>query len=937
MARDMGRSWARALSARSGLRPRSRRREHPHTAGGWRGWFQRRAPRWPQGGLRPSWLNVRTVARQVFILQLVVVLLLIGSSLVSLLLVSRHDTQQEARNRSISVATAFANSPGIAPALRAPDPTAILQPRAEAVRKASNVDFVVVLNTKGIRLTHPNPSRIGKHFIGRIGPSLHGRTITGTAPGTLGRSVYAVTPVKDANGKVVGLVSAGITIAKVQSLANREVPLVMGAAAASLALATGGTALVSGRLRRQTHGLEPVELAHMYEHHDAVLHVVREGVLIVDGDGRLVLANDEAIRLLGLPPRPEGLNVTDLGLDTQMADLLASARVATDEVVATGERLLVVNNRSTDRDGGPPGTVATLRDSTELRALTGRAEVAQRRLKLLYDAGVEIGTTLDVTRTAEELAGVAVPRFADFVTVDLAEAILRGEDLAGVTAASELRRTAVVGIHDDHPFYQVGQRFTYLPSTPQARSMRSGRGTVESDLGLASGWRAQDPEHTALVVAYGVHSLVTTPLRARGVLLGLVNFWRAERPEPFDAEEDASLAEELATHAAVCIDNARRYTREHAMAETLQRSLLPQRLPEQSALEVAYRYLPAESGVGGDWFDVIPLPGARVALVVGDVVGHGLLAAATMGRLRTAVHNFSSLDLPPDEILSHLDELITRIDHDEGIAGGGAVITGATCLYAIYDPVSRLCSMARAGHPPPALVGTDGSVEFLDLPAGTPLGLGGLPFETVELRLPEASHLVLYTDGLIEDRDREIDEGLHLLRAALSYPDRDPEESCTAVLEALLPDRQNDDIALIVARTRVLQPDRIAEWEVPSHPSEVSRVRAAVARQLADWGLDEVAYSTELILSELITNAIRYALGPIRVRLLRERSLICEVSDFSSTSPHLRYAAATDEGGRGLFLVAQFTERWGTRYTAEGKVIWTEQSLPPGAGPAAES
>ncbi|MFE4534810.1 SpoIIE family protein phosphatase [Streptomyces scopuliridis] len=917
----MGRSWARALSARSGRRPRSRRRDHLGSAGGWR---------------RPSWLNVRTLAGQVFILQLAVLLLLIGASLISLLLVSRRDTEQEARNRSISVATAFANSPGIAPALRAPNPTAILQPHAEAVRKASDVDFVVVLNTKGIRLTHPNPKRIGEHFIGHIGPSLKGRTITEIVPGTLGPSVRAVTPVKDARGKVVGLVSAGITIAKVQSLANREVPIVLGAAAASLALATGGTALVTGRLRRQTHGLEPVEMARMYEHHDAVLHVVREGVLIVDGDGRLVLANDEAVRLLDLPPLPEGRDVTDLGLDPQMADLLSSGRVASDEVLATGERLLVVNNRSTDRDGGPPGSVATLRDSTELRALTGRAEAARKRLKLLYDAGVEIGTTLDVTRTAEELARVSVPRFADYAAVDLAEAILRGEDPTGVTALSELRRTALVGIHGDHPFYPLGARFTFRPSTPQAQSLRSGRGTVEADLPLADGWRSQDPEQTARVIAYGVHSLITTPLRARGVLLGLVSFWRAERPEPFE-EEDVTLAEELANHAAVCVDNARRYTREHAMAETLQRSLLPRRLPEQSALEVAYRYLPAESGVGGDWFDVIPLPGARVALVVGDVVGHGLLAAATMGRLRTAVANFSSLDLPPDEILSHLDDLVTRIDHDEGIAGGGAVITGATCLYAIYDPVTRVCSMARAGHPPPALVGTDGSVEFLDLPAGTPLGLGGLPFETVELRLPEASHLVLYTDGLIEDRDREIDEGLHLLRAALARSDLDPEESCTAVLEALLPDRQTDDIALIVARTRVLQRDRIAEWEVPSHPSEVSRVRAAVARQLADWGLDELAYTTELILSELITNAIRYALGPIKVRLLRERSLICEVSDFSSTSPHLRYAAATDEGGRGLFLVAQFTERWGTRYTAEGKVIWTEQSLPSDAGPATES
>ena len=237
--------------------------------------------------------------------------------------------------------------------------------------------------------------------------------------------------------------------------------------------------------------------------------------------------------------------------------------------------------------------------------------------------------------------------------------------------------------------------------------------------------------------------------------------------------------------------------------------------------------------------------------------------------------------------------------------------------------------MARAGHPPPAVVSPDGTVEFLtDLPVGPPLGLGGLPFETDELELPEGSHLVLYTDGLIEKRDRDIETGLEMLGDALSHPGRTPEQTCTAVLDALLPERPSDDVALIVARTRVLEPERIADWEVPSEPAQVSEMRAAVAGKLAEWELGEVAFTTELILSELITNAIRYATGPIRVRLLCDRSLICEVSDTSSTSPHLRYAATTDEGGRGLFLVSQFADLWGTRYTAEGKVIWTEQTLP---------
>jgi anti-sigma regulatory factor (Ser/Thr protein kinase) len=389
-----------------------------------------------------------------------------------------------------------------------------------------------------------------------------------------------------------------------------------------------------------------------------------------------------------------------------------------------------------------------------------------------------------------------------------------------------------------------------------------------------------------------------------------------------------ALAEELVTRAAVSIDNSRRYTREHTMAVTLQRSLLPRSLPEQNALDIAYRYLPAQAGVGGDWFDVLPLSGARVALVVGDVVGHGLHAAATMGRLRTAVHNFSSLDLPPDELLVLLDELVGRIDQDETQEGDSAPVTGATCLYAVYDPVSRRCTLARAGHPPPALIHPDGSVEFPDVPAGPPLGLGGLPFETVDLELAEGSRLVLYTDGLVEDRERDIDVGLELLAAALERAGETPEETCQVVLDSKLTARPSDDIALIVARTGALDPGRVAEWQVPSDPAAVGRVRADVTRQLARWGLEDLEFTTELILSELVTNAIRYGGEPIRVRMLYDRTLICEVFDSSSTSPHLRYAAMTDEGGRGLFLVAQLAERWGTRYTPGGKVIWAEQPLP---------
>jgi serine phosphatase RsbU (regulator of sigma subunit)/anti-sigma regulatory factor (Ser/Thr protein kinase)/PAS domain-containing protein len=875
-------------------------------------------------GLRAA-LSGRSVAGQVFVLQVVVVLLLVVAAVLALVLQARHDSTTEARNRSVAVAEAFANAPGTREALRAPDPTAVLQPRAEAARRATGVDFIVVMNTEGVRHTHPKTDRIGRKFVGNLAPAQAGRVVTEEIDGTIGPLVQAVVPVKADDGTVVGLVSAGITTENVGGAANRQMPLVLLAAAAGLVLAMAGTALVSRRLMRQTHGLGPHEMTRMYEHHDAVLHSVREGVLIVGGTGTLLLANDEAHRLLDLADDAEGRHVEALGLPPDTAGLLASGRVATDEVHLVKDRLLAVNQRTTDSRGGPPGTVATLRDSTELRALSGRAEAARERLNMLYDAGVAIGTSLDVTRTAEELAELAVPRFADFATVDLFDAVLSGGQ---PESARALSRTALSGIRKDAPLYPVGEQIRLVESSPQARSLSSGAAVVEPRLSEAPGWQAQDLERSAQVVAYGIHSLIAVPLRAGSLVLGVVSFWRSEKAEPFDREEVA-LAEELVARAAVSIDNARRYTREHSMAVTLQRSLLPRRLPEQNALEIAYRYLPAQAGAGGDWFDVLPLSGARVALVVGDVVGHGLYAAATMGRLRTAVHNFSALDLPPDELLALLDELVSRIDQDEEAEEeASAPVTGATCLYAVYDPVARRCTIARAGHPPPALIRPDGSVEFPDVPAGPPLGLGGLPFETVDLDLAEGSRLVLYTDGLVEDREHDIDVGLDQLRGALERAGSSPEDTCRVVLDSRLPAKPSDDIALIVARTRALAADRIAEWDVPSDPAAVGEVRASVTRQLARWGLDELTFTTELILSELVTNAIRYGGGSIHVRVLYDRTLVCEVFDSSSTSPHLRYAAMTDEGGRGLFLVAQLAERWGTRYTPAGKVIWAEQNLP---------
>ncbi|MEU5536577.1 SpoIIE family protein phosphatase [Streptomyces sp. NPDC020362] len=879
------------------------------------------------GRFRKNWRSIvgkspRSVAGQVFVLQVALVVVLVVCSVIALVLQSERDTTTEAKRRSIAVAQTFAHSPGVQQALQTPEPSKVLQPLTEAGRKAAGVDFIVVMDTKGIRYTHPLPSKIGHRFVGTIGPSLAGKVYTESVHGPLGHEVQATVPIYDNHGKVIALVSAGLKVKNVTNEVDKQLPIILAAGAGAFLVSTGGTALVGRRLRRQTHSLAPAEMTRMYEHHDTVLHSVREGVLIVDDDEQLLLANDEARRLLELPLEAEGRPVRELSvLDPEMVELLTSGREATDEVHFAGGRLLAVNQRPTDRAGGPRGTVVTLRDSTELQAVSGRAEVTRERLELLYDAGLGVGTTLDAVRTADELARVAVPRFADFVTVDLADAVLHGEEPA--PTATDMRRVAVVGIRDDHPLYEKGRLIDFLPSTPQARGYGAGRSELVTSLATATGWRAQDPRRAQQIIDFGIHALIAAPIKASGVVLGMVNFWRSKR-DAFD-EEELSLAEELVARAAVSIDNARRYTREHALAVTLQRSLLPRALPEQSALEVGYRYLPAHSGVSGDWFDVIPLPGSRVALAVGDVVGHGLHAAATMGRLRTAVHNFSTLDLPPDELLGHLDDLVGRIDQDEA----SAEIAGATCLYAIYDPVTRRCVMARAGHLAPVLVHPDGRATFPDVPAGPPLGIGGMPFRTAELEIPEGSQLVLYTDGLIEDRRRDLDVGMELLRRALEgHPDRLPEESCQAVLDELLPGRPKDDVALLIARTRALPPENVADWDVPHDPAAVSGMRGAVSEKLEEWGLAELGFGMELVLSELITNAIRYGSEPIHVRLIRDRTLICEVSDGSSTSPHLRYAATMDEGGRGLFLVSQMTERWGTRYTPQGKVIWAEVALP---------
>lgn len=676
-----------------------------------------------------------------------------------------------------------------------------------------------------------------------------------------------------------------------------------------------------------------------WELHQAVLHGLLGqspiGIAVVDTELRYQLVNRVLERMDGVAAQQRvGRRVGQAVPGEAESTLEWQARQALDSgqtlltfqhaVPEPGELLrgdrervrLCASFRLQDRTSRVLGVCHTAVDVTD-------QDRARRRLALVNEASSRIGTTLDLDRTVRELAEIVVPQVADFVAVDLLETVLAARELApvAVDGATVLRRAAHLSIQEDQPEVVVtaGDPTRYPPASPQSLCLDAGRSIRDPVIDESTAWLAQDPLRTAKLRVLGVHSHLVVPLQARGVTMGVATLLRWKSPEPFD-DDDQLLVEELAARAAVCIENARRFTREHNTALALQHSLLPHGLPEQSAVEAAYRYIPAdtEAGVGGDWFDVIPLSGARVALVVGDVVGHGIHAAATMGRLRTAVQTLADLDLSPDELLARLDDLVIRLA-DEADAADDTQVIGGTCVYAVYDPISRKLTVARAGHPSPAIAHLSEPVEFPDIPAGPPLGLGGLPFECAEIDVEEGSVIAFYTDGLIEASDRDVDVGFERLCFALAHPDRPLDEICNTMVRMLLPEHPRDDVAFLVARTRALSTDDVASWDVPAVPSAVHTIRQMANRQLAAWNLEDAAFTTELIVSELVTNAIRHASQPISLRLIRERTLICEVSDSSNTSPHLRRPLSTDEGGRGLFLVAQVAQRWGTRYTPKAK------------------
>ncbi|WP_329568091.1 ATP-binding SpoIIE family protein phosphatase [Streptomyces sp. NBC_01361] len=429
------------------------------------------------------------------------------------------------------------------------------------------------------------------------------------------------------------------------------------------------------------------------------------------------------------------------------------------------------------------------------------------------------------------------------------------------------------------------------------------------------------PQMIGRLTASRKQAWIFLPLIASGESIGscVITFDEPYRP----SRDERTLLTALSGLIGQALARARLYDAEHARAQELQRSLLPRALPDVTAVTAAARYVPASTGteVGGDWYDVIPLSSGRVALVIGDVMGHGLSEAVTMGRMRTAVRTLAHLELPPDEVLAHLNELVSGLGED----------FYATCLYAVYDSTTGVCSVARAGHPPAAVALPDGTVSAAGAMPDPPLGAAELPFTTVERELPDHSLLALCTDGLLESAGRDVDEGLtDVGRVLARHRAWDVESLCDACMRTLLPDQHTitDDAALLVARVHRMRPENIASWPLAEEPQSARLARDNVRDQLAKWDLTELTMTTELLVSELVGNVVRHARGPMRMRLLRDRTLICEVNDGSEATPRIRRAAESDEGGRGLQLVAALSHSWGTRYTEDGKCIWAEQQLP---------
>ncbi|MGY4981282.1 ATP-binding SpoIIE family protein phosphatase [Streptomyces sp. 900105755] len=552
----------------------------------------------------------------------------------------------------------------------------------------------------------------------------------------------------------------------------------------------------------------------------------------------------------------------------------------------------------------------------------------RERLEFLTEVSGRIGTSLDLSRTIVEVSRAVVPRFTDVAGTYLREQVVAGEGFPDGVPDTTTMWHRVALEHTDEPgrwddVVPVGEAMPFPAHTPFFQCMTTGepvlvpRISVEMGHAIASQFEKRDIR--PLITG---RSMLVVPLKARNVVLGFMILLRHPEREMFN-DMDRVTGAELAARAGLVLDNARMYTYQESVAETLQDSMLPHIPPRMAGCDIATRYLPGTllGRVGGDWFDSVKLPGARTALVVGDVMGHGLNSAAMMGQLRTAVQTMAALDLPPAQLLRNLDDLAQRL-------GDGYL---ATCLYAVYDPIESELHLANAGHIPPVLVrAVDGRSELLDLPTGAPIGVGGVAFESLRVRVEPGDRLVMCTDGLVEMRGEDIGVGLATLCESAAHPAASMDDACDTIIRALnTRGGRKDDVALLMARLNGIEPEDVAEWRLALDPAEVRRARAVVREQLHDWGLARLADPAELMVSELVTNAVRHSHSrPVQLRLIRGETLLCEVDDDDHTLPTLLGVDTAAETGRGLRVVSTLAREWGTSRTAAGKTVWFELTAP---------
>ncbi|MFF3500993.1 SpoIIE family protein phosphatase [Streptomyces sp. NPDC003247] len=533
------------------------------------------------------------------------------------------------------------------------------------------------------------------------------------------------------------------------------------------------------------------------------------GIAVFDTDLRWVAVNPALERMNGVPESAvvgrrlgevlPGLDVE--AIEGRMRHVLETGGSLLDQqtigrtVADTEDRAYSESyHRIEDTGGRVLGLAMVVLDVTERQQASAEIAQARQRLSVIAEAGVRIGTTLDLRQTAQELADVAVPHLADLAAVDVLESVVAHGTITPVTGRSpaEFRALAVAsGYPTDalHAADPVGELATYNSSRIITQCVRNARPVlVERVDGRTMRRIARDARAARTLEEAGVHSYLAVPLMARGKVLGTLSLYRTVNDRPFD-EQDRVLARELAARAAISIDNARLYGRERTTALTLQRSLLPSAPARREGLDITARYRPALSEVGGDWYDVLPLGPRRTGFVVGDVMGKGVQAAAIMGQLSTATRALARLDLPPAELLRHLDDIAGSL--------GDAI---ATCVYAVYDLERGTCALSSAGHLPPVLARGDGTADLVDVPGGVPLGVGGVDFGTVEVELAPGTLLALYTDGLVENRAEPIDTGLTTLTRLLQSPDDSLERTGDALLGALRPE-PDDDVALLLVRT----------------------------------------------------------------------------------------------------------------------------------------